>query len=101
MLGVDQMSTNAGVGVDGQPLVATRTDGQYLTDNSTSQYNMATVVAGQPNLRIDVPPPPQPDPNVPLLPTGVPSSPPATPPLPIPAPPGPAPTPPPMPSSNP
>ncbi|WP_407641700.1 alpha/beta hydrolase [Amycolatopsis panacis] len=81
--GIEQLSTGDKTGADGQPLHATHQHGQYLDNNSTSQYNMASVVAGQPHLTIRH-----------VQPWEVPSPPP-TPGQPIPAPPGREPQPPP------
>jgi hypothetical protein len=50
--GIDQLATGAATSVDGQPLSASTGHSQYLTNHTTSQYNIAAVVAGQPGLRI-------------------------------------------------
>ncbi|MFF0148156.1 alpha/beta hydrolase [Amycolatopsis sulphurea] len=81
--GIHRLSTENAVGVDGQPLHVTHEHGQYLEGKSTSQYNMASVVAGRPDLKVSYIPPDS-------LP-----SPPPTPGQPIPAPPGRVPQPPP------
>lgn len=80
---VQRLSTDTAVGVGGQPLAATHEHGEYLTDNSTSQYNMAAVVAGKPDLVVGYQPPPLPPPPPPGSPVA--------------APPGAVPTPPPLP----
>jgi hypothetical protein len=80
---IQQLSTGDAAGAGGQQLHATHEHGQYLDDNSTSQYNMASVVAGRPDLTVQH-----------VQPWEVPSPPP-TPGQPIPAPPGRDPQPPP------
>ncbi|WP_020659688.1 alpha/beta hydrolase [Amycolatopsis benzoatilytica] len=66
MPGIDRMSTGDAVTVDGTPVHATHTHGQYLDDGSTSQYNMAAITAGRPDLRVNyVAPPPPPPPHMP------------------------------------
>jgi hypothetical protein len=52
---VDRLSTDAAVGYDHKPLLATQSHGEYLVDKSTSQYNMAAIVAGHPELRVEYP----------------------------------------------
>jgi hypothetical protein len=82
---IEQLSTGDATGAGGQPLHATHEHGQYLDNNSTSQYNMANVVAGRPDLTLRH-----------VQPWEVPSPPP-TPGQPVPAPPGRDPQPPPLP----
>ncbi|PFG51013.1 alpha/beta hydrolase family protein [Amycolatopsis sulphurea] len=66
MPGIDRLSTGDAVTVDGTPAHATHTHGQYLDDGSTSQYNMAAITAGRPDLRVNyVAPPPPPPPQQP------------------------------------
>jgi hypothetical protein len=65
---IHRMSTDAATGVDGQPLAATHDHSGYLTDNSTSQYNMAAIVAGRPDLAIDYQPQAAPPETVPTPP---------------------------------
>ncbi|WP_344857353.1 alpha/beta hydrolase [Amycolatopsis ultiminotia] len=48
---IQQLSTGDATGVDG-PHHITHEHGQYLDDKSTSQYNMASVVAGRPDLAV-------------------------------------------------
>ncbi|WP_409462444.1 alpha/beta hydrolase [Amycolatopsis sp. GA6-003] len=81
--GIEQLSTGDATGASGQSLHATHEHGQYLDNNSTSQYNMASVVAGRPDLTVHY-----------TQPWDVPAAPPA-PGEPVPAPPGTDPTPPP------
>ncbi|RJQ82678.1 alpha/beta hydrolase [Amycolatopsis panacis] len=81
--GIEQLSTGDASGADGRTLHATHEHGQYLDNNSTSQYNMANVVAGRPDLTVRH-----------VQPWEVPSPPP-TPGQPVPAPPGRDPQPPP------
>ncbi|MEW2506001.1 alpha/beta hydrolase [Amycolatopsis sp. NPDC047767] len=61
MPGVDRASTESGVGVEG-PTSSTHGHSEYLTNGSTSQYNIAAISAGRPDLRINyvAPPPPPP-----------------------------------------
>jgi hypothetical protein len=73
---INQLSTGDASGAGGQPLHATHQHGEYLDNNSTSQYNMSSVVAGRPDLTVRH-----------VQPWEVPSPPP-TPGQPIPAPPG-------------
>jgi hypothetical protein len=82
-MGIDQLSTGDATSADGHHLSATHEHGQYLDNNSTSQYNMASVVAGRPDLRIgyipavDAPtPPPTPGQPIPAPPGRVPQPPP-------------------------
>jgi hypothetical protein len=82
---INQLSTGDASGAGGQPLHATHQHGEYLDNNSTSQYNMASVVAGRPDLTVRH-----------VQPWEVPSPPPTSG-QPIPAPPGRAPQPPPLP----
>jgi hypothetical protein len=79
-----ELSTGDATGIDEQHHI-THEHGQYLDNNSTSQYNMASVVAGRPDLTVRH-----------VQPWEVPSPPP-TPGQPIPAPPGRDPQPPPLP----
>ncbi|GAA3546199.1 alpha/beta hydrolase [Amycolatopsis ultiminotia] len=66
MSGIDRVSTGDAIAADGTPLHATHTHGQYLDDGSTSQYNMAAVAAGRPDMRVNyVAPPPPPPPQQP------------------------------------
>jgi hypothetical protein len=99
MDGIGQLGTGNATDVDGRPLDANHGHTGYLADRSTSQYNLAAVVAGRPDLAVAVPPPPPPtNPDVHPIPSGPPpSSPPHPPATPIPAPPGPVPQPPPAP----
>ncbi|PKV94086.1 alpha/beta hydrolase family protein [Amycolatopsis echigonensis] len=48
---IQQLSTGDATGADG-PHHITHEHGQYLDENSTSQYNMASVVAGRPDLAV-------------------------------------------------
>ncbi|HEY3691433.1 MAG TPA: alpha/beta hydrolase [Pseudonocardiaceae bacterium] len=65
MPGVDRVSTDNAVGLEG-PTSSTHGHSEYLTNGSTSQYNMAAIAAGRPDLRINyVAPPPPPPPQVP------------------------------------
>jgi hypothetical protein len=93
--GIERFETGIETGPDGQALAGVHQHSEYLTNNSTSQFNMAAVVAGRSNLAV----PYQPPPNPPLAPTGsqapLPPNPPSPP---IPAPPGAVPNPPPDPS---
>jgi hypothetical protein len=82
---IEQLSTGDATGAGGQALHATHEHGQYLDNNSTSQYNMANVVAGRSDLTVRH-----------VQPWEVPSPPPA-PGQPIPSPPGRDPQPPPLP----
>lgn len=67
MPGIDRVDTGTAVSVDGTPLSATHTHSEYLQEGSTSQYNMATVVAGRPDLRVSyAPPPASPPPQPPV-----------------------------------
>jgi hypothetical protein len=81
---IRQLSTNDATGIDGRHHI-THEHGQYLDNNSTSQYNIASVVAGRPDLAVRY-----------TQPWEMPSPPPA-PGQPIPAPPGRVPQPPPLP----
>ena len=53
--GVDRLSTDTAIDPTGQPLLATYSHTDYLADRSTSQYNMAAIVAGRPELRVEYP----------------------------------------------
>jgi hypothetical protein len=67
---IHRLGTDVATGVDGQQLSGVEGHSQYLTDNSTSQYNMAAVVAGQPGLAIGYTPqgaPPEQAPTPPPL----------------------------------
>lgn len=67
MPGIDRVDTGNAISVDGAPLGATHTHSEYLQEGSTSQYNMATIVAGRPDLRLSyTPPPPSPPPQPPV-----------------------------------
>ncbi|GAA4658463.1 MULTISPECIES: alpha/beta hydrolase [Amycolatopsis] len=67
MPGVDRVDTGNAVSVDGAPLDATHTHSEYLQEGSTSQYNMAAIVAGRPELRVPyAPAPPAPVPQPPV-----------------------------------
>lgn len=81
---VQQLSTGDVVGADGAHHI-THEHGQYVDNDSTSQYNMASIVAGRPDMAVRY-----------VQPWDVPSPPP-TPGQPIPAPPGRDPQPPPLP----
>jgi hypothetical protein len=48
---IQQLSTGDAAGADGSHHI-THEHGQYLDDKSTSQYNMASVVAGRPDLAV-------------------------------------------------
>jgi Alpha/beta hydrolase len=50
--GVDRLSTDAAT-AGKTPLLATHGHTDYLTDHSTSQYNMAAIIAGHPELRVE------------------------------------------------
>jgi hypothetical protein len=50
--GIDRMSTSAAMSALGQPLTPSSGHSQYLNNNTTSQYNIAAIVAGQSGLRI-------------------------------------------------
>lgn len=52
MPGVQDMPTGPAISPDGQPLQGSTGHSEYLKSQSTSQYNMATIVAGRPDLRI-------------------------------------------------
>ena len=65
---IHRMSTDAATSVDGQSLDATHDHSGYLTDNSTSQYNVAAVVAGQSDLVIGYQPQAAPPETVPTPP---------------------------------
>ncbi|MGW4395467.1 alpha/beta hydrolase [Amycolatopsis nivea] len=65
---IHRLSTDAATGIDGKPLVSVHGHSEYLTNNSTSQYNMASIVAGRPDLAIGYQPhgaPPGPAPTPP------------------------------------
>ena len=67
MAGIDRVDTGNAISVDGTPLGATHTHSEYLQEGSTSQYNMAAIVAGRPDLRVSyMPPPASPAPQPPV-----------------------------------
>lgn len=56
--GIDRMATGEAVAADGTPLHATHKHSEYLDDQSSSQYNMAAVAAGRPDMGVDYGQPP-------------------------------------------
>jgi hypothetical protein len=55
MHGVTNLSTGAATAPDGAPLLASHDHSEYLNAQTTSQYNLAAVVAGHPEDAIPAP----------------------------------------------
>ncbi|SFI88102.1 hypothetical protein [Amycolatopsis sacchari] len=67
MPGIERVDTGNAISADGASLGAIHTHSEYLQEGSTSQYNMAVIVAGRPDLRVPYPPmPPAPVPQPPV-----------------------------------